>query len=76
MSIIKLIPPTNGSTEKSTTYYLYSNTENKYVKKTKKELKEFLSQFDKSSLHLTNWNFTDTRDDWHAMQVKYDLELQ
>lgn len=76
MSIIKLSPSYTSSMEKSHTYYLYSNEEKRYLKKSKEELKEFLSQFDKSSLHLANWNFGDTKDDWHAMQIKYDLELQ
>lgn len=76
MSIIKLRPSYTSSMEKFHTYYLYSDEEKKYLKKSKEELKEFLSQFDKSSLHLTNWKFEDTKDDWNAMQIKYDLELQ
>lgn len=65
MSIIKLKPLPNSKSKN--TYYLYSNEEKRYVEKSSEELKEFINQFDKDSLRLTNFNF---------QQINEDLELE
>ncbi len=43
------------------------NEEKRYVEKSSEELKEFINQFDKDSLRLTNFNF---------LQINEDLELE
>ena len=52
ISILKVnsLPKQDG--EKNNIYYLYSNREKKYVRKTPEEMKQFIDSIDKNSLHI------------------------